>query len=627
MSPTSIGHFIQAVREVALLSPSQIAELDKSLGSQFDEPKALAGEMLRRGWLTSFQVNLLLQGRGSQLVLGAYVLLERLGEGGTGQVFKARHQRMNRVVAIKVIRRELLADAEVVQRFYREIETISCLSHPNIVHAFDAGPVGPVHMLVMEYVEGIDLARLVKQSGPLPVERACNYLCQAALGLQHAHERGLIHRDIKPSNLLLTEGSGQPPLIKLLDLGLARLQRKGDGELTAVLTPVGAVTMGTPDYLAPEQAIDFHHVDIRADIYGLGCALFYLLTGQPPFPGGSLAQKLLRHQQAEPPLLEQLRPGLPATLRPIMDRMLAKSPGDRYQAPVDVAEALCRVSSAPGGAEAVMPRPPLTETLSDTPRLQETVKQPVLMLAAGRWRKRRWLAAGAAAAVAVLIALVIGLTLPGGPRTGEQARQPTTSAGEITSASQPSKLLFADDFAGGKASSAWIFTPPKGYWSVSGGRLIASGPTIHTPGPEHENAYLPRLPAGVASFEVDIEAPVPRAAIGMWTRNGKAGLCYGAGANNALEWGTWDKDNGKDWSGWSNAGVIEGGKVHTYKITLDPDGAIALWLDGKMRTGGIRLGPAADWKNGIPEVSLYTEGNAKGMVLGARFSNVRALAR
>src|SRR5262249_28729803 len=154
--------------------------------------------LIERGWLTAFQVNLLFQGRAADLMLGHYVVLERLGEGGTGQVFKARHQKLGRTVAVKVIRPELLTDPEVVARFYREVQVLSQMSHPNVVHAYDAGPIDATHFLAMEYVEGVDLDRRVKEQGPLPLALACDYIRQAALGLQHAHEKGLVHRDIKP---------------------------------------------------------------------------------------------------------------------------------------------------------------------------------------------------------------------------------------------------------------------------------------------------------------------------------------------------------------------------------------------------------------------------------------------
>ena len=304
--------------------------------------------------MTPYQINQLLQGRGHELVLGPYLILERLGEGGAGQVFKARHQKMNRVVALKVIRRELLADAEVVGRFYREIQVVSQLDHPNVVHAYDAGPVGATHFLAMEYVEGTDLGRLVKQSGPLPVLQACEYIRQAALGLQHAHERGLVHRDIKPHNLIMSLSDG---LIKVADLGLARLSRTANEDLTAALTsansagsltPQNAVMMGTADYLAPEQALDFHKADIRADIYGLGCTFYYLLTGRPPFAGTTLAEKLIKHQQAEPPPIDKLASQVPQALVPVIRRMLAKKPEERYQTPAEVAAALAAVLNVAG---------------------------------------------------------------------------------------------------------------------------------------------------------------------------------------------------------------------------------------------------------------------------------------
>jgi serine/threonine-protein kinase len=367
-SITSITALMDAIRRCQLLSATQLDEIDQDL-RHIADVESFAQELVQRGCLTQYQVNELLRGRGADLLLGPYVVLERLGEGGVGQVFKARQQPLGRVVALKVVRRELLSDPEVLGRFWREIRVISQLTHPNIVRAYDAGPVGATHFLAMEYVEGIDLARLVKQSGPLPVAAACEYVRQADLGLQHAHERGLVHRDIKPSNLMLSAaghrlsavGQAEKPnaerrtpkaVVKILDLGLARFRQTVDGEATAMLTaaigpssltPVQALMIGTPDYMAPEQAVNFHGADIRADIYSLGCTLYYLLAGQPPFPGGALAEKLLRHQQAEAPPLELFRADVPGELSAIARRMLAKRAEDRYQVPGEVAAALQRL--------------------------------------------------------------------------------------------------------------------------------------------------------------------------------------------------------------------------------------------------------------------------------------------
>jgi len=346
--PVSRTSLIDACARLKLLSPAQLHELARGGLSAVADSRSLARELVRRGWLGAYQVNRLLQGRAEDLRIGQYLLLVRLGEGGAGQVFKACHLNLNRVVALKVIRQDLVADAEVVGRFYREMAVVGRLSHPHVVHAFDAGPVGPVHVLVMEYVPGTDLNQLVKKSGPLGVGESCDYIRQAALGLQHAHERGLVHRDIKPANLLVSRAAGGFGTVKVADLGLARL-RKSAGDLISspTLTQHGSALMGTPDYLAPEQALNFHGADIRADIYSLGCTFYYLLTGQPPFPGGNLTEKLLRHQQEAPPAVERARADVPAALSALLRKMMAKQPADRWQTPADVAAALVDLGHGP----------------------------------------------------------------------------------------------------------------------------------------------------------------------------------------------------------------------------------------------------------------------------------------
>jgi serine/threonine-protein kinase len=331
----AVADLVQGIQQSRLLEPEQLQALQGDLQGRFAEPKALARELLQRGWLTPYQINQLFLKRGSDLLLGSYVLLERLGEGGMGVVFKARNWKLGRVVALKIIRKERLSRPDTIRRFHREIQVAAQLSHPNVVHAYDADEVAGTHFFAMEYAEGFDLARLVKQSGPLPVERACDYVRQVALGLQHAHEHNLIHRDIKPSNLLLTKGE----VVKILDMGLARLQHETSDEGSSILTQEGAV-MGTPDYIAPEQALDAHLADIRADIYSLGCSFYYLLTGLPPLPAGTLMQKLLKHRMDEPEPVEKLRPGVPAGVAAIARRMMAKQPEDRYQTPGEVAAAL-----------------------------------------------------------------------------------------------------------------------------------------------------------------------------------------------------------------------------------------------------------------------------------------------
>ncbi len=253
-----------------------------------------------------------------------FQVVRALGQGGMGAVYLAEHRMMGRKVAIKVLSRAVLEKPEALERFRQEVRAAGKLDHPHIVRAFDADQAGGLHLLVMEYVEGQSLAQAVQKKGPLPVPYACHYARQAALGLQHAFEQGMVHRDIKPQNLMLTP-KGQ---VKILDFGLARLrseQPTGTG-----LTQDGAF-MGTPDYIAPEQATDARQADIRADVYSLGCTLYYLLAGRPPFEGQTAVQLILAHLDKEPEPLEKLRPDAPAELVAVVRKMMAKEPGQRYE--------------------------------------------------------------------------------------------------------------------------------------------------------------------------------------------------------------------------------------------------------------------------------------------------------
>ena len=262
-----------------------------------------------------------------------YRVLAVLGSGGMGAVYLAEHRVMERRVALKVIRPDLVDNPGLLERFHREVKAAARLSHPNIVTAFDAEQAGGMHMLVMEYVEGKDLAHFLADRGPLPANEACHYARQAALGLQHAHERGMVHRDIKPQNLMrLRRG-----VVKILDFGLARFASEvaARGGLTSQNMILGSV-----DYMAPEQIADPHAADTRADIYSLGCTLYHLLTGAPPFPTGTLIQKLSAHTERQPKPLAEIRPDLPPGLAHVVGRMLAKDPAARYQTPAEVARAL-----------------------------------------------------------------------------------------------------------------------------------------------------------------------------------------------------------------------------------------------------------------------------------------------
>ena len=360
MAAVSTDSLVDSLQRYRLLEPEQLAEVTRLLTTSFPEPKGLADELARRGWLTPYQAAQLLQGRGKDLLLGSYLLLEPLGEGGMGQVFKARNWKLGRLVALKLIRKERIDSPETVRRFRREVRALAALSHPNIVAAYDSDEINGACLLAMEYIEGaIDLAALAKKSGPLPVAQACEYVRQTALGLQHAHERGLVHRDVKPHNLLLT-ADGQ--VVKILDLGLARLDQGGtEADGSVAVTKEGAV-LGSPDYLSPEQAQHMHTVDIRADIYSLGCTFYYLLAGRPPFAGGAFFDKVYRHRYEEPDALETLRPDVPSPVAALVRKMMAKQPEDRCQTPAEVAAALTAVLHGNIGWDAAM-----TEGVQNSP--------------------------------------------------------------------------------------------------------------------------------------------------------------------------------------------------------------------------------------------------------------------
>jgi WD40 repeat protein/serine/threonine protein kinase len=325
---------LERLREAELLEPAQLEELAKLPEASDPDPRALGRVLLQRKLLTRFQINQAALGKGKELRVGKFLLLDKLGEGGMGQVYRARDTRMGRLVALKLMRKEKLAKPESVKRFYQEIQAASQLNHPNIVIAYDADQVGNLHYFSMELVDGIDLARQIKDNGPLPIALACEYVRQAAVGLQHAHEKGLVHRDIKPANLLVANNSGTAQ-VKILDMGLARLQGQGE----TGLTQAGQV-LGTPDYLAPEQAYDSRKADVRSDIYSLGCTLYYLLCGQPPFSGDSLAQVLLKHQMEEVIALPKRRAEVSPALWAVVRKMMAKAPDDRYQSAAEMVEAL-----------------------------------------------------------------------------------------------------------------------------------------------------------------------------------------------------------------------------------------------------------------------------------------------
>ena len=297
----------------------------------------LAREFVAQKKLTRFQADQICRGEGRSLVLGNYVILDKLGQGGMGMVLKAEHRRMKRIVALKVMSPAAMQSPDAVKRFHREVQAAAKLEHPNIVTAYDADEANGTHFLVMQYVEGSDLSALVKKHGPLPAERAVLYIIQAARGLEFAHEHHVTHRDIKPANLLLD----QKGTVKILDMGLARIDDSvGGSSEGAGLTNTGTI-MGTVDYMSPEQAMDTKHADARSDIYSLGCSLYYLLTGRSLYDGDTMMKRLMAHQNQPIPLLISDASVADAVrgrdaLEVCFRRMVAKRPEDRPQTMAEV---------------------------------------------------------------------------------------------------------------------------------------------------------------------------------------------------------------------------------------------------------------------------------------------------
>src|SRR5262245_17446691 len=298
------------------------------------DAKKVVATMVREGLITYFQGEQFLLGKWRGFTLGKFKLLERIGVGGMGQIFLCEHTFMRRRMAIKVLPPSKAEDPVALGRFYREARVAAGLEHPNIVRTYDIDQDGPLHFLVMEYVDGTSLLEVVKKFGPLSVPRACHYIRMACRGLQSAHGTGMIHRDIKPGNIMVDRGG----TAKLLDMGLARFYRDEKDQLTLKYDDKNV--LGTADYVAPEQTRDSRNIDIRADIYGMGATFYYVLAGQPPFPEATVAEKLIAHQTKKPRPVRELRNEVPPGVSKIIEKRMAKDPKDRYQSPQEVADAL-----------------------------------------------------------------------------------------------------------------------------------------------------------------------------------------------------------------------------------------------------------------------------------------------
>lgn len=370
--PTTSAEYLDLVQQSGLADETRLgAFLRKRQPADASQtPLEVAKLLILEGLLTFFQAEQILQGKFRRFTIGQYRILERLGSGAMGTVYLCEHPKLHNRVAVKVLPPVYAKNPEMLKRFYREAKAGGALDHENIVRVYDVDQDEKVHFMVMDYVDGSILLDIVRAHGPMSALRAAHYIRQAAIGLQHAHEAGLVHRDIKPGNLLLDRRG----LVKILDMGLARFADDEEDVLTKGI-------LGTADYLAPEQTRDSHRVDIRADVYSLGGTFYFLLTGSSPFGEGTVAQKLIAHQTKQPKPIQSHRPEVPEALSAIVTTMMAKDPAQRYQTPAAVAEALVPWTRTPipPPPEIEMPRicPALVVNSAPAGSLVSPVSKPV----------------------------------------------------------------------------------------------------------------------------------------------------------------------------------------------------------------------------------------------------------
>jgi serine/threonine protein kinase len=365
-APATSHDFLERLRVSSLVEEPRLdeylAELRKKSALP-DEPKFLAGRLVNDGLLTSFQAQQLLEGRYKNFIVGKYKLLEPIGAGGMSTVFLCEHQHTGQRLAMKVLSLQQGVSPGMLARFLREARIISSLNHPNIVRAYEVDcNANNIPYIIMDLVEGVSFDELVRKRGALEPAHAAHYIAQAANGLQHLHDAGLIHRDIKPGNLVLDRAG----TVKLLDLGLARFRQDAE-RITEKFN--GCAILGTADFISPEQTRASAAVDHRSDIYSLGATFYFLLTGRVPFPIYSAAEKILAHQSREPRPLEELRPEAPPEIAQIVRKMMAKRPIERYRSASEAAKKLARWSEIEVprlSAEDLERTTPAQQSLTDT---------------------------------------------------------------------------------------------------------------------------------------------------------------------------------------------------------------------------------------------------------------------
>ena len=332
-SPDVPADLLPVIQSSGVLGERQFAEIRSKVlhGDYPNDSVALAERLVKDGILSEYQARRFLKNKPHGLLVGRYVLVERIGSGSMGRVYKAHHKMMDRYVALKIIAPEIVMNDRVVSRFQREMRLVGRLDHPNVVRAFDADQINQILYIVMEYVQGTSLSHRLRK-GIIPALEMADYAAQAALGLGHAHSQGIVHRDVKPSNLLLTEARQ----IKVLDLGLGVLMEADDASQFAT---ADGIAVGTVDYMSPEQARGLE-VDGRSDLYSLGCSMYHLMTGKLAFPGESPIERMGRRISGRPVPILEAKPDLPPALAKVVEKLLANKPQDRFQTAQETAEAL-----------------------------------------------------------------------------------------------------------------------------------------------------------------------------------------------------------------------------------------------------------------------------------------------
>lgn len=398
-TPADGDRVVDSVLKCGLVGREELKGIVDALPAEERTPQGMMAALIRQKKASRFQAQKILSGQANELQLGAYLLVAELGQGGMGKVYKAVHRKMGREVALKVLSAGAFADAEALHRFEREISAVSKLNHPNIVTAYDANEAEGIHFLVMEYVPGIDLDALVMRDGPLTADAAVSYILQAAEGLAHAHHMGIIHRDIKPANLLLSaQGT-----VKVLDMGLARIG--ADQDKDQKITATGQI-LGTSCFMAPEQALKIKTADERVDIYSLGCSLYFLLSGDPPYEADTALGTLYAHQEDPIPSLLALPQPVPQWLQQVYQRMMAKTAEDRYPTMAALISDL-RQGAANGLAAGPTGPQVMGSPLPSSPPVQASPSSNASIFSGGQGV---WIGAGISALVLVPVLLVLAIS-------------------------------------------------------------------------------------------------------------------------------------------------------------------------------------------------------------------------